>query len=233
MMKTIAVTNKEEIDSAGKDIIAKSIQKILETKEYAVLAVPGGRSIQPIFDALHDDTSIPWEKVHIFLVDERLVALDENDSNGKLVKESFVDALVKKEALPAENFHPFIYNPDAADLGIAAYEEELKKYGGQFDIILLGTVEDGHIGALYPNHASIADEADFFITMQDSPKPPPGRMSSSKNLLLKASVSCILFVGEGKKDAYAAFKDENIQVQECPAKLVASIPESYVLTDLQ
>jgi len=43
----------------------------------------------------------------------------------------------------------------------------------------------------------------------------------------------LLFLGEGKRQAYERFHDMNVSFRECPAKLVWQIPDSVILTDLQ
>jgi len=216
----IIIKNKEELEREAVNIIREAIDEILKEKENVVLAVPGGRSVSGIFKLLKKE-DIQWQKVHIFMIDERVVPLDHEDSNFKLVKENLLN-----EEIPEENVHPFIL-----DKGIKDYEEELKKYGS-YDIILLSSGEDGHIAALYPKHHSIKDESEFFIAMDDSPKPPPVRMTSSKKLLQRAKVALLLFIGEGKRKAYEKFLDENLTVEECPAKLVKNL-NSYILTDLR
>ena len=87
------------------------------------------------------------------------------------------------------------------------YERVLAEHGFRYDIILLSSGEDGHVGALYPHHHSFADRHHGFIVMDDSPKPPPERMTSSLSLMQTAEAAVLLFVGEAKREAYAKFND--------------------------
>ena len=80
-----------------------------------------------------------------------------------------------------------------------AYRDEIKTHGGAYDIVLLSSGEDGHVGALFPKHNSIKNDSDFFIFMKDSPKPTPHRMSASKKLLRKSQISILLVSGLTKK----------------------------------
>lgn len=230
-MSEIVNKDRKELDEKGANIIADSVNKLAKSQEYVVLAVPGGRSVSGIFTRLKEK-DIPWNKVHIFMVDERLVPIDHEESNFKLAKESFVADLIKQGKLPEQNIHPFIMDKEKETYGIGEYADELKQYGARYDIVLLSSGEDGHVGALYPNH-SIKDDAEFYIVMHDSPKLPKDRMTMSRQLLLKSKVAIILFFGEAKKQAYNKFKDESVSVIECPAKIVNKIPESYILTDIK
>ena len=230
MTETILKLTTEEIYKTAADKIAEAIIELAKEKDYVVLAVPGGRSVSGTFAELkkHD---LPWEKIHIFIVDERLVPIDHEDSNFRLAKQGFIDGLVQEGTLPEENIHPFIFNSETEDKGITDYEQELRMHGGKYHIVLLSSGEDGHIGALYPNHHSINNGSDFFLIMNDSPKPPPDRMTMSRELLSKASVAIIIFAGEGKKEALRLFQDQTTTIEECPAKLVQKVGKSYAITD--
>ncbi len=211
-----------DLEKKASKIIKDSILSLLNKKDKVVFAVPGGRSVSGIFKLLIKE-DIPWQKVHIFMVDERLVPLEDSESNFKLAKELFLD----KISVPKESIHPFI-----VDKGIKEYEGELKVVGGAYDIVLLSAGEDGHVGALYPNHRSIESESEYFLVMNDSPKPPPNRMTLSKKLLLRSKVVLIMFLGKGKRGAFEKFMDKGTDPIACPAKLVQSINESYAFTDI-
>jgi 6-phosphogluconolactonase len=128
---------------------------------------------------------------------------------------------------------PFILDENKQDYGLADYKDEIKKFGGSYDIVLVSAGEDGHIGALYPNHHSIKNESEDYILIDDSPKPPKQRMSMSKNMFLKSKIGILLFSGEGKRNSYKNFLDDKLDFVKCPAKLTLKLPESYVLTNIE
>ncbi len=223
---------KEEIEKRAAEIIAQKINEILKTKEKVVLALPGGTSVSGVFTNLKWQT-INWKKVHIFMIDERLVPLDSPESNFKLANTYLIDFLIKSSSLPAENVHPFMFDEDAPDSGIDNYEKELIQFGGEYDIILLSAGEDGHIAALFPQHHSIREESQYYLNMEDSPKLPKDRMTSSKKLILKSKTALLLFIGEKKNEALESFLSKEKTVEECPAKLIKDISDSYILKDIQ
>lgn len=217
---------KGEIYRKISSVVADLIDQILSEKDEVTLGLPGGRSISNILQFLKME-NIDWNRVHVFMIDERLVSLDDNESNFKLIKQGLSDVI------PSKNLHPFCYNETKEDYGLLDYKEEIMKNGGKYDIILVSSGEDGHIGALYPNHSSIHDESSFLISMSDSPKSPSKRMSISKKFLLKSKIGVIIFVGDMKREAYSNFLDKEIDIFMCPAKLVAQLPRSYVLTNIE
>jgi 6-phosphogluconolactonase len=202
----------EKLDSIVSEFVA-FVNDLKQDK--IVVALPGGRSIVPFLTQLKNE-KLPWEKMHFFMVDERLVPIQDKESNFRHVSEIFFSDLIAKGKLSPFNLHPYNYKK-----GTSEYETELKSFGGKFDIIIFGVGEDGHIGGLFPNY-TINDESDFFIEFHDSPKPPKDRMSASRKLVEKAKLAVLLFVGD-KKEAYEHFNDEKTSHLDCPAKLMKKI----------
>lgn len=217
---------KDTIYKKVSSIIINSINQILSEKDEIILGLPGGRSITKILHYLKREF-IDWNKVHVFMVDERLVPIDDQDSNFRLIKHEL------SGVIPDKNLHPFQFDDNKPDFGLDQYEMEIKNFGGIFDIVLLSSGEDGHIGSLFPNHPSILDESEYCILVQNSPKLPKNRISISKKFLLRSKIGILLFVGDMKQEAYSKFLDENLDINICPAKLVKQLPESYVLTNIR
>jgi 6-phosphogluconolactonase len=206
-------------------LLGQELRRLLGIQEWAVLAVPGGRSVERVFSLLAAER-LDWSRVHLFMVDERLVPPDHPDANFLIVKRSL------SASLPAGNVHPFVFDPAVPDRGAEAYARDLHARGGRFDVVLLSAGEDGHVAALYPDHRSVRDRGGPFIVMDDSPKPPPMRMSSSRSLLEAATVGLVLFFGEAKREAFERFLDDALAVERLPAKAVMALPRWYALTDL-
>lgn len=225
-MEIIKCTTKEECYIQIADLLASLFKNLLSKQESIIFGIPGGRNVSMIFQEL-SKKNIDWSKIHIFMVDERMVSLDSDDSNYKLAYDSFLKNLIDDNRLSIENIHPF-----KIEEGIDAYTKELEKLGGKYDIALLSSGEDGHIAALYPNHHSIVNESDGFISMDDSPKMPPSRMTMSKNMILNSENAILMFIGDGKSEALTKFNDDSLDYREVPAKLVKKIKDSYVFTDL-
>lgn len=230
MLQTI-VAPKEKLEQKAAEIISDKVNEILKKKAIAVLGIPGGRSVSGIFSLLKEK-ELPWSKIHIFLVDERCVSINDKESNYKMAEDSFISELVSKGKLPKSNVRPFNYNSKAKDFGASVYSKELQKVGGHLDVVLLSSGEDGHVASLYPNHPSIVDNSSGYIPVANSPKPPAHRVSASRNLLSKSQTVVVLFFGETKKNAYNNFATKAKTTENCPAKLAMAAKNCYVLTDL-
>lgn len=231
-MHIIAKTDQSVLAKELLMAFNHAIQKVLEQKDTVVIAIPGGRSILPFFSLLLEQTDIAWSQTRWFMVDERMVSTTSQDSNYLQAKTVLFDPLITKGLLSTQQVFPFFYDPNSLDFGTKQYEETLRTQGGLFDIVLLGSGEDGHIAALFPEHNLLSSHHDGFLTFEDSPKPPAQRMTSSPHLITSAQYAFVLFIGSGKSKALADFKDEKIDIQKCPAKLALSCKECYLVTDL-
>ncbi|MEG0644561.1 MAG: 6-phosphogluconolactonase, partial [Cetobacterium sp.] len=76
--------------SKKSDLFKKAIDIFKETtygKDVVNIAFSGGRTPKEFFTKLSKE-DIEWEKINIFLVDERFVPLDSNNSNYNLLKKN-------------------------------------------------------------------------------------------------------------------------------------------------
>jgi 6-phosphogluconolactonase len=173
---------------------------------------------------------MPWDRVHVFVVDERRLPIDDPETNWKLASDTFLAKLVERRRLTAQQLHPF--RTERNEGTCAQYEQDLRAHGGRFDVALLSSGEDGHVAGLFPNHHSVIDAHDGFILMDDSPKTPPRRMSASRTLLARTPAGVLLFYGEGKRAALDAYRDPGVAWAQCPARLVDEMSRGWVFTDI-
>ncbi len=231
MLTVIEEKDRKRLLQSAAQHLCEKIRCALAAREHVNLAVPGGRNVAKIFQTMREE-QLDWQRVHFFIIDERLVPIDHPDSNYKLLHDHLIDPLAQAGRIALENAHPFIRDPTVSDRGLRHYERTLAEHGFRYDIILLSSGEDGHVGALYPHHHSFADRHYGFIIMDDSPKPPPQRMTSSLSLMQTAEAAVLLFVGETKRGAFEKFNDAACPAAACPAKLVLAINDAAVFTDL-
>lgn len=112
------------------------------------LAVSGGNTPWRMLRCL-SKAAIPWEKVHLFQVDERVAPAGDPERNWTHVRASLVDLV----SIPPEQLHPMPVEEE--DLGLAAqsYGRELESIAGSpavLDLVHLGLGPDGHTASLVP-----------------------------------------------------------------------------------
>lgn len=206
-------------------IISRYIDNIITNNDPIVIGIAGGESISKTLDELIKK-QIDWNRVHIFMVDERLVPVNHSSSNFKMIEEKF------SKIIPKINLHPFILNPNKNDYGLEEYNDAIKKFNNKFDIAIFSSGEDGHIGSLFPNHPSIFNESENYIFVDNSPKSPLKRISASRKMIVRSKVGVLLIIGNTKEVAHAKFFDKEINYIDCPSKLINEIPENFIITDI-
>lgn len=232
----------QEFVSADRDeLFARLTTALFEKirnnpKEHIVLGICGGRSIVGVLQAMaarRDELEVSvWRKLQIFSVDERVVPLDHEDSNFRLVHENFLREAVESDLLTEDQLHPFEAEVSTADVKAAEYGRLLDSFGGCFDIVFLGVGEDGHVAALFPDAAWTSSDESRFLTMTESPKPPANRMSASRELITRSGVAVGLFLGEAKRDALRCYRDTEILESQCPVKMINAVEEVIIVRDI-
>lgn len=164
------------------------------------LALPGGSVAEAFCPALAA-AGVDWKRADLFWCDERAVPSDHQDSNFRVANE----LLLRRVDVPAERIHRM--PADAADLDAAAasYEREILGIPGGhgFDIVLLGVGPDGHVCSLFPGHPALEEASRLVLAIEDSPKPPPRRLTLTLPALRNAFLVAAAF-GESKSAAIAS-----------------------------
>ena len=114
-------------------LISKKLTLSIENNGIASLVMSGGSSPLKIFEEL-SNIDIPWAKVQVTLVDDRLVDNDNIYSNQKLIYDYF---LINKAKLA--QFIPLTKEIITKNI-----------IRTPFDISLLGMGLDGHFASLFP-----------------------------------------------------------------------------------
>ncbi len=132
--------------AAAKAISVEAVAAVAVRGQF-VMAVSGGRSPWIMLRALATE-KIPWDRVHIVQVDERVAPAGDQDRNLTHLRESLRDSPIRPEqihAMPVES-------PDL-EAAVAQYASTLSKITGSpatLDLIHLGLGPDGHTASLVP-----------------------------------------------------------------------------------
>jgi 6-phosphogluconolactonase len=193
--------------SVAARFITKTVD-ILDDLDRANVLLTGGTIGIAVLAAVNSSPArdtIDWSRVHFWWGDERFVERDSDDRNEKQAREVLLDHL----AVPAENIHPFAASDDGLTLeaAAAAYADELAAHAGdgarwpRFDITFLGVGPDGHIASLFPDRAGIRETEATVIAVTNSPKPPPERLSLTRQVLNASDRIWLVLAGADKASA--------------------------------
>lgn len=144
--------------------------------------------------------AVDWSQVHVWWGDERWLPAGDPDRNDTQNDQAGLATL----GLTPEHVHR-VAGPDtseSAEASAALYEQALREHGGgTFDVMVLGVGPDGHVASLFPHHPAAASTAGIAIAVHDSPKPPPTRVSLTRECLERSREVWFLVSGADKADA--------------------------------
>lgn len=157
--------------------------------------------------ATGDNDTVKWDKWEIFFADERAVPLDHADSNYALLKAELLDKL------PSGTPQPLVHPIDVEQLDDTQeladqYEQVLvRSFASRdsvklpiFDLLLLGCGPDGHTCSLFPGHELLRETSAWVAPIEDSPKPPPRRITLTLPVVNHAVRVAFVATGAGKKE---------------------------------
>jgi len=158
----------------------------------ARVAISGGTTPKATFALLADRAQpyfarVPWEKLHLFWVDERTVGPDDKDSNYGMTKRALLDSV----PLPAAQVHRMEGELDPEEAA-QRYQELIRKeflldgHGSPvFDFIQLGMGDDSHTASLFP-HTQAIHELNRIVTANHVPQMNTWRITLTWPVINKA-----------------------------------------------
>ena len=203
----LSFANADELARAAAGAWLDEIEAANRVGKTLCVALSGGRITQKFFNATVEQAKlrkISFSCVHFFWADERCVPPASPDSNFKLANELLFLPL----NISAEKIHR-VRGEDSPSAAVKIAESELCRIAPQnqnrqpvLDLIFLGMGEDGHIASLFPKtSAKFLDISVPFLVVENSPKPPPTRISLSYKTIFAAKNLWILASGAGKASA--------------------------------
>ena len=220
--------DKNSLSESSANTILNIIVNTLEEKQRCRIALSGGTTPSKVYELL-STKNIEWERVDVFLGDERWVDQDNPLSNSLMIKKTLLSNHPGSKA----NFYPVptttFPNPS---LSANAFEQKLQETFSenppQFDLILLGLGEDGHTASLFPNSDSLK-VIDRFCSVSEG----NGQVRITLTYPVLSSASNVIFLvsGSSKQVAIKRLIDPNEPFERTPAKLVQPSNEVLVLAD--
>jgi 6-phosphogluconolactonase len=196
--------------------IARQLNRARDERGVAHLALSGGTTPSRTYELLAA-TPGALADLELWFADERCVGPEDPQSNYLLAAET----LLAGGAIPPERVHR-MRGEEGPHEGARLYTQELLRLlvgsDGQasdppelpvLDVIVLGIGPDGHVASLFPGAATLdAGERAVCLGVEDSPKPPPERITLSLAVLRAARECVLLATGASKADAVAAMLGE-------------------------
>ena len=220
--------NKEELFLNLSQLIENEINSTLNFKERCQFCICGGSTPKGVYSLLSKKDLI-WEKVDLFLGDERVVNPQSEDSNTLMIRNS----LLKNFGSNASFYE--IFNNVTLDEDIAKeklIKELNKKCQGNppsFDLTLLGLGDDGHTASLFPYESSNLSDDYVIYSFGKGLK----RISLTPKILSLSNKVIFLVCGSSKQLALKRLLDSKESFERTPAKLIKPNSQILVFSDLE
>ena len=218
-------------DTAAKRLMAR----IEANRNRIAICLTGGSSPKQLYRLLATDTyakSIPWDRVHWFIGDERFVSPADPLNNMAMARGIFLDRFA-----PKDHIHPIPTDVATPDQAAQLYQRELQSlYGTEeldparplFDLVLMGVGPDGHTASLFPDYPALNETRRWVVGVPQAHVEP---FVPRVTLTLPALASCreMLFelAGHEKRAILAKLSTD----ESLPANRARSIGETVLLVD--
>lgn len=201
--------------SKDKDVLAKDfaewmLKLVNQSKGDFHISLSGGSTPKKLFDLLaaEYETAFPWERMHFWWGDERMVPPDDPDSNYGMTNFRLFSSI----DIPRANIHRI--------RGEENPEEETIRYGREieafvrnkegkiaFDLMILGMGDDGHTASIFPDNLAALD-LDTHTFLAKHPDSGQLRVSMSKKLINESKSIAFLVAGVSKTEKLQAILQE-------------------------
>jgi 6-phosphogluconolactonase len=201
-MKVFTLPDAEQASRAAAAAIAEQGRRALAERQQFTLALSGGTSPLRMFEVLSAE-DLDWQRVHLFQVDERLVAADSPERNFNAIRER----LLAHITIPPGQLYPMpleLADPDAAASNYAGTLRRVLGPHGAFDLVHLGLGADGHTASLLPGDPALESTAAVIVSRNYH---GARRLSLSLPVISAARQRLWLVTGTGKDRALQGLLD--------------------------
>jgi 6-phosphogluconolactonase len=206
---TIAADLAARVDACAREAVA--------ARGRFAIALTGGSVATTFFPTLAR-LPLDWSATDFFWGDERAVPPDDPESN--------YDAANRLWLTPARVPHGRVHRlpADTPNLTAAARQAERDLVATlgtppALDLALLGVGPDGHVCSLFPGHPLLAESTRWVAAVEDSPKPPPRRLTLTLPTL--AAARLVVFAVTGASKARVVRETVRDERSELPVALLA------------
>ena len=181
----------DQVADAACQHILKAADKAIADHGKFKLVLAGGSTPEKVYGLLAK-TDADWANWVIYYGDERCLPADDVERNSAIARRTLLDNV----AIPAAQIFTI-----AGELGNEQAAQDYRAIVAAampFDMVLLGMGEDGHTASLFPGH--VHDEDELVHAVNNSPKPPPERVSISAKALSNTHELIFLITGTNKRE---------------------------------
>lgn len=221
LMKFIKTTSIDPV----ADYLASVIISKLSAEKKVLWLLSGGSAIQI---ATHTAESLKTcdnlSNLSISLVDERYGLPGYEESNWQQLLDDGTQ-------LQGANLYPVLKGANIQET-TDDFEASLKELlvNNDYRIGLFGMGPDGHIASLFPNFPQLEEQERLAVSVDNSPKPPPERITLTIPAIEKLDEAILFVRGEEKRPLLDKLQGD-MPINEQPAQILKRLPKLTVFND--
>jgi len=201
-LQLVVKENPADLAQEAAQIFAATAVGCASGKGRFTVALSGGSTPRLMHNLLAEEpfvSEIPWEKTHVFWVDERCVPKNHPHSNFGAAKGDLVEKapILESQVYPM----PMAFSPEQ---GAVEYHRTLSDFFKlapgefpRFDLIFLGMGSDGHTASLFPDQSALEEEERFVVSVKGG-NPDVYRLTMTLPVLTNARYVVFLISGRQK-----------------------------------
>ena len=205
-----------EASSCLSNLIINEINK--SKKNSFTIGLSGGSTPKITYSLLKNDIQ-DLSKIIFWTVDERWVPRDDEYSNQKMLNSIFADSTAK--ILEVE------YSGLSAERDANKYASKLENNITNFDTVILGVGEDGHIASLFPDTVAVNDTENFYVSNEVNIL-SKWRVTATFKLLKEVDNVYLLVTGDNKKEILKSIMNNG---NTSANKLINERKKTILITD--
>lgn len=218
----LEVVTEDDWAARAADVLALGITSAVDVRGVCLMALSGGSTPLPVLEELAG-RDLPWDKVTIFQVDERLVPLDSPQRNLSMLLQILGHLPVRFVSLPID-----LDPEEPMESAIEAFVAEFESIAGSppvLDLVHLGLGDDGHTASLIPGDP-VTDDTINTVGISGEYQ-GTYRLTLTRPILDRARLTVWLVQGSGKRDALRRLLDGDTTI---PAALLQP-QQSIIVAD--
>ena len=207
-MQIEVLADVQEVAIAAACLVAKRARQAVAARGHFVAALSGGSTPWKMLAELAKQ-DVPWDKLHIAQVDERVAPAGDADRNLTHLYQSLLD----HTPIPREQIHAMPVEDDDLPAACVRYAETLAGIAGTppvLDLVHLGLGPDGHTASLVPEDAVL--EVDDVDVSRAGPYQGRMRMTLTYPIINRAREVLWLITGDNKTPMLNRLKAADRQI---------------------
>jgi 6-phosphogluconolactonase len=238
MPRILVASGPEALARTSADLVIAAIAGAIGERGVAHVALTGGSSASGLYRELRAPArvaAVDWSRVHLWFGDDRVVPLDDADSNAGL---AFRELSTRSPQIATAALHPIVTSdPQTPEEAAREYLVELALVPTDghgvavLDLLLLGMGPDGHVLSVFPRSPALAPDAPLVMPIAAPTHIGPAvpRVTLHPAVVAAARQVLVTVGGAAKAGIVAEVLEGDPAIETYPARLARIDTATWLL----